>query len=101
MLKDLSTYDLIYELVHDGKADLYPDREPLLRDSLLEELESRSRMHFGDDVERWISWFLQAPDVGTEAQRESFRTIEKIVRSEKKALNALKRKRDDVGPDSS
>jgi hypothetical protein len=96
MLKSLTNYHLIFELLHDGKGDLFPDIEPIDTKNIIRILEERSNKSFGADVKKIIKWFMLAEGVATDEDKENMRTIIKIMDIEKKALNKIKGERGDV-----
>ena len=91
MLKSLTNYHLIFELLHDGKGDLFPDIEPIDTNDIIKILEERSNKSFGADVKKIVKWFMLAEGVATDEDKENMRTIKKIMDIEKKALSKIKK----------
>lgn len=90
MLKHLQTFDLIYELMRDGKADLHPNLEPINPDSIIKALASRTGLNFKDDVELWIRWFLSPECDSKDEDKSKIRTIKKILDIEQRAMRKLR-----------
>ncbi len=50
MIKSLSSYHLIFELLYDGKGNIHPDIEPIDTKEIIKILECRANRVFGTDV---------------------------------------------------
>ncbi len=94
MFESMSNYHLLFELLHDGKGDIFPDLEPIDTKQIIRILEKRSNKSFGADVNRIVNWFMLAEGAATDEDKENIRTVLKIMNIEKKALDKIKRQRD-------
>ena len=92
MLKTLSNYDLVYELLQDGKGEVYPDIEPIDTNKIIEILEKRSMETFGNDKRKVIDWFMHSDGVASDEEKNNLRTVLKIINIEKKAMKLIKAK---------
>ena len=92
MLKTLSDYDLVYELLHGGKGEIYPDIEPIDLSQIYKILQERTGLSFNNDVENVINWFMFTDGVATDEQKSNLKIILRIISIEKKALEKIKGK---------
>lgn len=90
MLKDLSNYDLLYELLQEGKGEVYPDLEPINTRQIIKILEERASKEFGNNINTILNWFMSSDDVATQEEKNNIKTILKIKNIEKKALEKIK-----------
>ena len=89
MINKLRNYELIHELLNQGKAGICPEIEPIEIEAIVSALESRSRKSFGEDALRWIDWFLNEETAGTKNERDNMAIVKKIRDIERKALKRL------------
>lgn len=77
-LKEITTYHLIIELIYKGKAEIIPEiesLEPFDTNEIKATLQSRTQKDFGDDVDKWIDWFMESKDSSTDIERETIRLL--------------------------
>lgn len=89
-VQTISTYHLIYELLEDGEGNLYPEMEPIARESIVSALQRRHACNWGSTVELWVEWFVASPDAGTEEERQSIAAVAQIKKIEKEGLRRIK-----------
>ena len=53
MLQTLSNYHLIFEYLHKGKGDIFPNIEPIDTICIIKTLEERANKVFGDDSKKY------------------------------------------------
>ena len=85
----LSTYHLMFELLHDGKGHLYPNLEPFDVKSICDELQKRTGQNLGSDTESWVEWFLASTDAATPDERATIATVQRIRKIEEESLKKL------------
>lgn len=88
-LKDLSYYQLVYELLQDGRSGAFPTIEPVSVEELVAELSVRSSTNLGMDKNKWVHWFLANEQFGTAEERESIKTVKRITDIERKAFGRI------------
>lgn len=77
-LKNLTTYHLIIELLYKGKAEIIPEieaLEPFEINEIKAILRSRAQKDFGDDIDKWVDWFMESKDKSTDTERETIRLL--------------------------
>ncbi len=94
MTYSLSIFHLIYELLYEGRGGIHPNLEPLGSNELIVALKQRTGHAFGDNPERWAEWFLNDQGAGTEKERRSLRTILKIRKIERTAMEKISKEKD-------
>jgi hypothetical protein len=87
-IQTISTCHLIFELLHDGEGNLYPEIEPIGTEVIVGVLRSRHG-DLGNDPESWAKWFLGSPNEGTPDERVGIATALRIRRIEKDALRRI------------
>ena len=88
-MKDISTYHLVYELLSEGKGELYPSLEPFDIREIFAELSNRSKTKIVSK-EVALDWSVEHGDVSDE-ERNLIKTMARIYRIEKKAMKKLGR----------
>ena len=95
-LEDAPTLHLLIELLKDGKADIFPELEPLEpieKSRLVQVLNDRTGTNFGSDFDPWYRWFLQDYTEASDEDREKLKIVKRLVDSEKKYVERITRKR--------
>jgi hypothetical protein len=92
MLKSLSNYDLVYELLQGGKGEIYPDLEPIDINQLYQILQERTGLSFGNDIKKVLDWFMFTDGVATDEHKNNLEIILRIINIEKKAIEKIKGK---------
>ena len=73
-MRELTVFELLVELMYDGKSglieDLVPD-EPLDVECIVKELESLllTGLTYGKDIEGWVFWFSSQTVLGSKDER--------------------------------
>ena len=88
-LRAVSTYHLIFELLHDGKGNLYSDIEPINPKSILDELRDRLGQDLGSKVEPWVEWFLASTEAGNPDELGTIATVLRIRKIENESLRRI------------
>jgi hypothetical protein len=88
-LRTLSTYHLIYELLHDGKGNLYPEIEPISPRSIFDVLWHRHGRQIGDNVKSCVEWFLHTPKAGSQNERGTIATVARIRNIEEESVRKI------------
>jgi hypothetical protein len=89
---EISTYHLLFEMLKEGRGDLYPQLEPIPLDVIAAALAARTGKNFGTDAERWITWFLKGK-ILSENDRANLSRIKKLVDMERKYIPRIEKDR--------
>ena len=92
MIKSLSSYHLIFELLYDGKGNIHPDIEPIDTKEIIKILECRANRVFGTDVKKIVDWFLNTEGVASSEEIEGISIVLDIKDIERKSLAKIKQK---------
>jgi len=88
-MRNMKTYELLYELLYGGQRGLYANHAPIDIDDIRFELSRRSEGSCGQNIDEWIEWFINSSTEGTDEEKVSIKNIWKIYQIEKKAMAKL------------
>jgi hypothetical protein len=97
MLRSLSNYDLVYELLHDGNGEIYPNLEPIDPEQLYSILQERSGCSFDNDLKKVLNWFMFTDGTATDEEKKNLKIILKIINVGKKALEKIEKENNQQG----
>jgi hypothetical protein len=89
-LEEISDYHLLYELLKDGRGDLYAELEPIEVRHIMDVLRTRTGKDFGSDASAWVDWFLESGRLSAQ-DRTNLDRIKKLVDMERKFERDQKR----------
>lgn len=88
-LAEIRSYHLVCELLEDGKANLYPDLEPIEIRHIVEELKNRTGKDYGNDVSGWVSWFVESNAL-SEPDKTNLARIKRLMDMEGKYIPQIR-----------
>jgi hypothetical protein len=91
-IDEISNYHLLYELLKEGRGELYPELEPLSQESIAAVLRARTGKDFGRDADRWIEWFL-AGQMLSDQDKTNLERIRKLADMERKYVPQIEKDR--------
>lgn len=90
-MQTLSNYHLMFEYLHNGKGDIFPNIEPIDTMRIIKLLEERANLVFGNDFEKILDWFMHTEGVASNEERENLAAVIRIINIEKKSLERIKK----------
>lgn len=81
-LLGISTYQLLFELLHDGNGGLHKELEPIDINCIFEELEYRHGKR-EREANTWVEWFISANGTGSKKEKDSLKMTQRILNLEK------------------
>jgi hypothetical protein len=91
-VEKMSDYHLLYELLKEGRGDLDAELEPIDVGEIARVLKARTGKDFGQDVEAWVAWFLDAERL-TPQDKTNLGRIKKLVDMERKFVPRIDKNR--------
>lgn len=93
-LEEIGNYHLLYELLKNGRGNLYPELEPIELHKIVNLLKNRSGEDYGSDQEKWINWFLES-DLLNPVDKTNLGRIKKIADAERRYSPLIDKKKND------
>ena len=101
-LSAFSTMQLIVELMHDGRAGLFPEllaSEPLDVALIVKELQTRTMQNFSAEPRLWVNWFTESSSA-TESEKETLRLMQEFKTAQDPIVDRILKRRRGSEPDA-
>lgn len=88
-LDELSIFELLNELLRKGAAGISL-AEPFSVTDIVQNLEYKTGEKFGEDIDRWITWFCSDRAKFSDNDKEAIQIIKRLVDAEDKYIPQIR-----------